>query len=61
MDLSIPNRDPDPLRNISVFRETCTTCGAEVREVADEDAPEAVIECMNCGSLVPAKNRVRWH
>jgi len=53
-------RSIDPLRNIAVFRETCTACGHEVRESVDIETTDALIECPECGSMVPAKNRVRW-
>jgi len=50
----------DPLKNLSFYKAQCRCCGRWYRESTDQDRAVVWIAC-ECGHVMRAENRVRWH
>lgn len=50
----------DALENLSYFVGRCRGCGEEIRHTIMREKPVAYMLC-DCGMVLKAENRTRWH
>jgi hypothetical protein len=57
MDL---HHNPDPLANLSFFRDQCHCCGRWLIGAIEEERDTSWAAC-KCGHVFECKNKVKWH
>lgn len=52
--------NPDPLMNLSYFESDCRVCGRHHVESVVDERETAWVAC-ECGHVLQAENKWRWH